>query len=134
MKLVIHWVEDLAIDVPHLLAKKLHFALQESKMKRVKFSYPGTLQTIIDLYRPNTVEGSRFKNTYIKRPKLDKINQGFPQQSPKDNVQVPEEPFEYCMEGMGSDPKEFDVVSILTGLHEGGEINVNEMHDVEFNE
>ena len=27
MKLVIHWVEDLAIDVPHLLAKKLDFAL-----------------------------------------------------------------------------------------------------------
>jgi len=72
-------------------------------MKRVKFSYPGTLQKIIDLYRPNTVEGSRFKNTYIKRPKMDKINQEVPQQSPKDNVQVPEEPFEYCMEGMGSD-------------------------------
>ena len=27
MKLVIHWVEDLAIDVNHLLAKKLHFSL-----------------------------------------------------------------------------------------------------------
>ena len=74
MKLVIHWVEDLARDVPHLLAKKLHFALHESKMKRVKFNYPGTSQKIIDLYRPNTVEGSRFKNTYIKRLKLDKIN------------------------------------------------------------
>ena len=68
------------------------------------------------------------------RPKLDKINQEVPQQSPKDNVQVPEEPFECCMEGMGSDPEEFDVVSILAGLHEGREINVNEMHDVEFNE
>ena len=74
MKLEIHWVEDMAIDVPHLLEKKMHFALQESKMKRVKFSYPDTLQKIIDLYRPNTVEGSIFKNTYIKRPKLDKIN------------------------------------------------------------
>ena len=60
MKLAIHWVEDLAIYVPHLLAKKLHFALQERKMKRVKFSYAGTLQKIIDLYRPNTVEGKIF--------------------------------------------------------------------------
>ena len=50
MKLVIHWVEDMAIDVPHLLEKKMHFALQESKMKRVKFNYPCTLQKIIDLY------------------------------------------------------------------------------------
>ena len=74
MKLMIHWVEYRAIDVPHLLAKKMLFALQESKMKRVKFSYPGTLQNIIDLYRPSTVEGRRFKNTYIKRSKLDKIN------------------------------------------------------------
>ena len=38
------------------------------------------------------------------------------------------------MQGMGSDPEEFDVVSILAGLHEGREINVNDMHDVEFNE
>ena len=50
MKLVIHWVEDLAIDGPHLLEKKLHFALQERKMKRVMFSYPSTIQKIIDLY------------------------------------------------------------------------------------
>ena len=27
MKVVIHWVEDLAIDVPHLLAKKMHLSL-----------------------------------------------------------------------------------------------------------
>ena len=74
-------------------------------MKRVKFSHPGTLQKIIDLYQPSTVEGSIFKNTYIKRPKLDKINQEVPQQYPKDNVKVPEEPFEYCMEDMGSDPE-----------------------------
>jgi hypothetical protein len=72
MKLVIHWVEDLAIYVPHLLAKKMHFALQESKMKRVKFSYPSTLQKMIDLYRPNTIEGRRFKNTCIKRSKPKK--------------------------------------------------------------
>ena len=38
------------------------------------------------------------------------------------------------MEGLGSDPEEFDVVAILDRLHEGKQINVNEMHDVEFNE
>ena len=38
------------------------------------------------------------------------------------------------MEGMGSDSEEFDAVSILAILQEGNEINVNEMHDVEFNE
>ena len=65
---------------------------------------------------------------------MEKINQEFPQQSAKDNVQVPEDPFEYCMEGLGSDPKEFYVVSILAGLHEGKEINVSKMHDVDFNE
>ena len=35
---------------------------------------------------------------------------------------------------MRSDPEEFDAISILAGLHEGREINVSEMHDVEFNE
>ena len=50
MKLDIHSVEDMAIDVPHLLARKLHYALQDSKMKRVKFNYPSTLQKIIDLF------------------------------------------------------------------------------------
>ena len=38
------------------------------------------------------------------------------------------------MEGLGSDPEEIDAISILAGLHEGRDINVNEMHDVEFNE
>ena len=50
MKLVIHWVEDMGIDVPFLLAKKLHHKLRESKAKRVKFNHLGTLQKIIDLY------------------------------------------------------------------------------------
>ena len=90
-------------------------------MKRVKFGYLGTVPTIIDLYRLNTVEGRRFKNTYIKRPKMNKINQEVPQQSLKDNVQVHKETFEYYMEALGSDPEEFDVVSILDGLHEGRE-------------
>ena len=30
-------------------------------------------------------------------------------------------------------PKEFDDVSIMVGLHEGNEMNVNQMHGVEFN-
>ena len=38
------------------------------------------------------------------------------------------------MEGLGSELEEFDVVRILARLHEGREINVNEMHDVDFNE
>ena len=49
MKPAIHWVEYMAINVCHLLDRKLHSALQDSKMKRVKFSYLGTLQKIIDL-------------------------------------------------------------------------------------
>lgn len=53
MRLVTHWVEDMAIDIPHLLAKKSNFALQESEMKRVKFNYLGMLQKIIHLYRPS---------------------------------------------------------------------------------
>ena len=48
MNLAIHWVEDMAIDVPHMLSRKLHFALKDSKMKRVKFSYLDTLQKNID--------------------------------------------------------------------------------------
>ena len=39
------------------------------------------------------------------------------------------------MEGMGSDPglgnpEESDAISILARLHEGKEMNVNEMHDI----
>ena len=49
MKLAIHWVEYMAIYVPHLLARKLHSTLQESKMKRFNFSYRDRLQKIIDL-------------------------------------------------------------------------------------
>jgi hypothetical protein len=70
MRLVIHWVEDRAIDVPHLLAKKLHYALKESKKKNIKFSFPSTLQKIIDLYRPN-VQTNPLK-TYIRRSKMKK--------------------------------------------------------------
>ena len=41
---VIHWVEDIPVDVPYLLAKILHSTLQESQLRKVKFSFPGTLQ------------------------------------------------------------------------------------------
>ena len=71
MKLAIHWVQDMATDVHHLLARKLHSALQDSKMKRVKFSYPDTLQKIIDLCQP-TVVGSKSIRTYIRKPKEQK--------------------------------------------------------------
>ena len=43
MGLVIRWVEYSAKDVYHLLAKKLHLALQESINKKVKFSFQSTL-------------------------------------------------------------------------------------------
>ena len=56
MWVVIHWVEDIPINIPYLLVKKLHSALQESQLRKVKFSFPGTLQTIIDLCRPHATE------------------------------------------------------------------------------
>ena len=87
MKLAIHWVEDIAIDVPHLFARKLHSALQDSKMKRVKFSYLGTLQKIIDLCRPSVV-GSNSIRTYIRKPKEQQKNEELPQPYLKNNVEV----------------------------------------------
>ena len=56
MQVVIHWMEDIPIDIPYLLAKKLHFALQESQLRKVKFSFLGTLQNIIDLCQPHAIE------------------------------------------------------------------------------
>lgn len=55
MKLVIHWVADVTIHTPFLLSKRLHYVLWESKLKRVKFIYPGKMKQIIDMYRPNAV-------------------------------------------------------------------------------
>jgi hypothetical protein len=43
MRLVIHWVEDRAIYVPNLLAKKSHYALEESKKNNIKFNFSDTL-------------------------------------------------------------------------------------------
>ena len=56
MRVVIHWVEDIPVDIPYLLAKKLHYALQESQLRKVKFSFLGTLQKIIDLCQPHATE------------------------------------------------------------------------------
>ena len=56
MRVVIHWVEDVPIDIPYLLAKKLHSSLQESQLRKVKFSFLGTLQKCIDLCQPHSTE------------------------------------------------------------------------------
>ena len=111
MKLAIPWVEDMAIDVPHLLARKFHSALQDSKMKRVKFSYSGTLQKIIHLCRPYVV-GSNSIRTYIRKPKEQQKNEELPQPYLKNNVDgfstvttstVHGQPFEDNMESVGND-------------------------------
>ena len=137
MKLAIHWVEDMAIDVPHLLARKLHSALQDSKMKRVKFSYLGTLQNIIDLCRPSVV-GSNSIRTYIRNPKEQQKNEELPQPSLKNNVEgvstittsiVHEQPFEDNIKYVGNDmPSLFHeedfVVTTLAGMH--GNVNADQ--------
>ena len=56
IRLVIHWVEDMVINVSYLLDTKLNITLQESKMKRVKFFYPDKLQKNIDLYQLSVAE------------------------------------------------------------------------------
>ena len=66
MKLVIHWADDMPIDVPHLLAKKLQFDLQERKYRRVKFSYLGTLQKMIDIYQPTTIRLTSSKRNTLE--------------------------------------------------------------------
>ena len=56
MRVVIHWVEDIPVDIPYILAKKIQSALQESQLRKVKFSFSGTLQKIIDLCRPHATK------------------------------------------------------------------------------
>ena len=56
MQVVIYWVQDIPIDIHYLLAKKLHSAQQESQLRKVKLSLPGTLQKIIDVCRPHATE------------------------------------------------------------------------------
>ena len=38
------------------MGRKIHYDLQESQLKKVKFSFPGTLQKIIDLCQPHVIE------------------------------------------------------------------------------
>ena len=44
MWVVIHWVEDIPVYIPYLLAKILNSSLQESQLRKVKFSFLGTIQ------------------------------------------------------------------------------------------
>ena len=105
---MIHWVEYIHVDIPYLLAKKLHSALQESQLRKVKFSFPSTLQKIIDLCRPDATEidigdinqhgnislpKPPVHKTYVRKPKSREHNEEFPVQSPQQNeelVQYPE--------------------------------------------
>ena len=97
MRVVIHWVEDIPLYIPYLMSKKLHSALQENQLRKVKFSLLGTLQKIIDLCRPHATEIeigdiNQHRNislpkppihkTYIKKHKRKEHNEEFPVQSP----------------------------------------------------
>ena len=98
MRVVIHWVEDIPVDIPYLLDKKLHSALQESQLRKVKFSFPGILQKIIDLCQPHATEieigdinqhgkislpKPIVHKTYIKKRKSREHNEELPVQSPQ---------------------------------------------------
>jgi hypothetical protein len=108
MRLVIYWVEDRgSIDVPHLLAKKLHHALEESKKKKIKFSFPGTLQKIIDLYQPSD-QTSPLK-TYIRRSKKKKPIEEVLEETAVDGVEI-------SFDRVSED--EVNVVRTLRDLHE----------------
>ena len=120
----------MGIDVPHLFARKLHSTLQDSKMKRVKFSYPDTLQKIIDLCRPSVV-GSKSIRTYIRKPKEQQKNEELPQPHLKNYVEGVststtsagyEQPFEDNMESVGNEmpslsPEEDVAITNLAGMH-----------------
>lgn len=68
--IVTHWVHSIAIIFPHLLAKILNYALQESKIKKVRFNFPGTLQKTIDLYWGG--DETRVPKTYVRKSKPNK--------------------------------------------------------------
>ena len=103
MWVVIHWVEDILVDIPYLMAKKLHSALQESQLRKVKFSFPGTLQKIIDLCRPHATEieigdinqhgkiyfpKPHVHKKYVRKHKRREHNEEFPVQSPQHNKEL----------------------------------------------
>ena len=77
MRVVINWVEDRPVDIPYLLGKKIHGALQESELKKVRFIFPGTLQKIVDFCRPNGIETNtgdinQHENIYWPKPPIHK--------------------------------------------------------------
>ena len=97
MRVVIHWVEDIPIYIPYILARKLHSALQESQSRKVKFSFMGTLQKLIDLCRPHAIEieigdinqhgkiyfpKPHVHKTYVKKRKSREHYEEFPIQCP----------------------------------------------------
>ena len=107
MRVVIHWVEDIPVDIPYLLAKKLHSALQESQLRKVKFSFPGTLQKIIDLCRAHATETEigdinqhgkislpkpPVHKTYVRKRKSKEHNEEFPIQYPQHNEELVQYP------------------------------------------
>ena len=96
MRVVIHWVEDIPVDIPYLLVKKLHSALQESQLRKVKFSFLGTLQKIINLCQPHATKTNigdinqhgkislpkpPVHKTYVKKRKSREHNEELPVQS-----------------------------------------------------
>ena len=99
-------------------------------MNRVKFSYPGTLKTNIDLCWPNVV-GSKSIRTYIRKPKEQQKNEELPQPSLKNNVEavstvntstIHGQPLEENMEPVGNNMpslslEEDVVVTNLVGIH-----------------
>ena len=108
MWVVIHWVEDIHVDIPYLLAKKLQSALQESQLRKIKFSFLATLQKIIDLCRPHATETEigdinqhgkisllkpHVHKKYVRKRKRREHNKEFTVQYPQHNeelVQYPE--------------------------------------------
>ena len=100
---VIHWVEYMLIDIPYILAKKIHSALQESQLRKVKFSFSGTPQKIIDLCSPHATETEigdinqhgkisfpkpPIHKTYIRKRKSREHNEELAVQSPQHNEEL----------------------------------------------
>ena len=103
MRVVIHWVEEIPVDIPYLLAKKIHSALQESQLRKIKFISPSTLQKIIDLCRPHATETEigdinqhgkislpkpTVHKKYVKKCKRREHNEEFLVQSPQLNEEL----------------------------------------------
>jgi hypothetical protein len=81
--------------------------LKKVKKKKIKFSFLGTLQKIIDLYRPSD-QTSPLK-TYIRRSKTKKPIEEVPEQTAVDGVEI-------SSDTVSQD--EVNVVRTLRDLHE----------------